>query len=408
MSRRGFLFFLGACAALLAGCATRPVATPAPLVLISLDAFRWDYCALYPAETPNLQRLMREGVTAKSLIPAFPSNTFSNHYSIVTGMYPARHGIINNTMFEPASGLFFRYNQSASSRQSHWWGGEPIWSTAIKQGGLGGAWFWPGSEAEIGGIRPTLWQPYDASLRFETRLDSLVEWLGRVRRQTPVVATFYFEEINSIGHKFGPGSPELGAALKVADAQIGQMQARLQAAGIAPNFVIVSDHGMTPISVDRILLLDDFIAPDDVQVDFDGPVAGLRPLKGDETSLLRALGGVKNAKVYRAADLPARYRMRDNPRIPPVWIVPEEGWEIYFRSRFETYRGNFNKGDHGYDPAFPSMHGIFIAHGPAFRRGAKIPATENIHIYNLLCAALNIRPAPNDGDNRLARAALAR
>lgn len=408
MTRRGFLVFLGACVALLAGCVTRPVPPPAPLVLISLDAFRWDYCALYPAETPNLQRLMREGVTAKGLVPAFPSNTFPNHYSIVTGLYPARHGIINNTMFEPASGLFFRYNQGASASQSQWWRGEPIWATAIKQGGLGGAWFWPGSEAEIGGVRPSVWQTFDATLTFETRLDSLVAWLDRSRHAAPVVATFYLEEINSIGHKFGPGSPELAAAIKIADERIGRMQARLQAAGIAANLVVVSDHGMTPISPERIILLDEFLDPAEVQVDFDGPVAGLRPLRGDEAGLLRALARMQHAKVYRAADLPARFQMRDNSRIPPVWIVPEEGWEIYFRTRFESYRASFNKGDHGYDPAFPSMHGIFIAHGPAFRRGVEVPATENIHIYNLLCAALHIKPAPNDGDNRLVRSALAR
>lgn len=407
MTRRVFLL-LGALATLaLSGCATRPAAPAAPLILISLDAFRWDYVAMYPAETPHLQRLIREGATARALMPVFPSNTFPNHYSIVTGMYPARHGIINNTMFEPESGLFFRYNQPGSASQGRWWGGEPIWATAIKQGGLGGAWFWPGSEAEIGGIRPTIWHTYDATLAFEKRLETLVAWLGRSRDVAPVVATFYIEEINSIGHKFGPGSPELGAAIKIADAQVGRLRAALEAAGIAANLVIVSDHGMTPISTERVLVLDDYLDPAAVQMDFDGPVAGLRPLHGDEASILQALARLPHAKVYRAADLPARYRMRDNPRIPPVWVVPDEGWEVLWRSRFEQYRATFNRGDHGFDPALPAMHGIFIAHGPAFRRGVTVEAVENIHIYNLLCAALRLKPAPNDGDDRLVRSTLA-
>lgn len=411
MKRRTFLVFLGACVALVSGCATQTKSTvpPAPLILISLDAFRWDYVAKYPAEMPNFQRLIREGVTAEGLIPMFPSNTFVNHYSIVTGLYPARHGIINNEMFDATTGMFFRYNQLASAGQSQWWNGEPIWSTAIKQGGLGGCWFWPGSEAEIGGLRPSAWQKYDNKLIFDTRLDSLMAWLEQNRGKSPIVATMYLEETNSIGHKFGPDSPELAAALNVADNRIGQLQARLQAAGLTANLVLVSDHGMTPISPERVIFLDNFITPADVQVDFDGPAVGLRPRQGDVDSLMRALAGVKNARVYRAEDLPARYHMRDNPRIPPVWIVPDEGWEVYFRTRFEGYRtAGFNKADHGYDPIYTSMRGIFIANGPAFRRGVKVPATENIHVYNLLCAALRLKPAPNDGDDRLVREALAR
>lgn len=409
MIRRRLLLLLALGAvALVSGCATRAVKPPAPLVLISLDAFRWDYIAQHPAETPHLQRLKREGVAAAALIPMFPANTFSNHYTIVTGLYPAKHGIINNDMFDPTAGLFFRYNHAPSAAQSRWWGGEPIWATAIKQGGLGGCWFWPGSEAEIGGVRPTVWQKYDATLSFENRLDSLVAWLERSRGAAPVVATLYLEETNSIGHKFGPGSPELAAAIKVADDRIGRLRARLEAAGIAANLVIVSDHGMTPISLERVILLDDYLDPTAVQVDFDGPVAGFRPLRGDAEAIVRALARVPHAKVYRAEELPARFHLRDNPRIPPVWLVPEEGWEIYFRPRLEGYRRNFNKADHGYDPAFPSMHGIFLAHGPAFRRGAEIPALENIHVYNLLCAALRLIPAPNDGDERLVNAALRR
>lgn len=408
MSLRGLRVFVALFGLVLLGaCASAPrPGPPPPLVLISIDAFRWDYCTLYPAETPNLQRLMRGGVTAQGLIPEFPSNTFPNHYSIVTGLYPARHGIINNTMFDPVAGEFFRYNVPAIAGQSRWWGGEPIWVTAIKQGGRGGCWFWPGSEAEIGGVRPTAWQAYDATLSFEKRLDGLAAWLVATRDASPVVATFYLEEINTRGHKLGPGSAELATDIKIADERIGRLDARLRAEGIDANLVIVSDHGLTPISPDRVILLDDYLAPGDVQLDFDGPVAGLRPLRADVDMIVRALAPVPHAKVYRAEDLPARFRLRDNPRIPPVWLVPDEGWEIYFRSKFETYRGNFNRGDHGYDPAFRSMHGIFIAHGPSFRAGTKIPAAENIHVYNLLCAALGLKPAPNDGDARLVRAAL--
>ncbi len=402
MKRLTFLLLLAASAAIFSGCAgSFGQPAPPPLILISLDAFRWDYCALHPGESPNLRRLAREGVSARGLIPVFPSNTFPNHYSIATGLYPSHHGIINNEFFDPGLGELFHYNRSASVQDSRWWGGEPIWATANKQGLKSASSFWVGSEAKIAGERPTFWRTYDPKVTFEQRFNDLFAWLHLPSDQRPAMITFYLEETNSIGHKYGPDSPELTAAIKLQDGRIGMIADRLKAEGIAANLVIVSDHGMTPISTERIVLLDDCIKPADVQLDFEGPVAGLRPLTGDVSSLVQALAPLRHARAYRVEDLPARFHVTDNPRNPPVWVVPEEGWEIYFRSRFNAYRDTFNRGDHGYDPAFPSMHGIFIANGPSFRRGVELPEVENVNVYNLLCAALHLKPAPNDGDDRL-------
>ena len=260
--------------ALIGTLANYAAETP-PLVLISLDGFRWDYGTLHPAETPNLRRLMSEGVTARSLIPVFPSNTFPNHVSIVTGLYPAHHGIINNTFFDSALGSIFRYNQSASARDSRWWGGEPIWITAVKQGRASACSFWPGSEAEIGGLRPTYWKPYDyAGISFQQRLDELVAWLRLPAAQRPAVVTFYLEETNGAGHRHGPDSPQLIAAITLLDARVGALSDRLRAEGIAPNLVIVSDHGMTACDAQRVVLLDDYVDLATVQIDFEETCAG--------------------------------------------------------------------------------------------------------------------------------------
>jgi predicted AlkP superfamily pyrophosphatase or phosphodiesterase len=383
----------------------RGAETP-PLLLISLDGFRWDYCDLHPNETPNLHALMLAGTTARALIPVYPTNTFPNHYTIVTGLYPSHHGIVNNDFFDPAMGEFFRYNRTASAAKPVWWGGEPIWNTARKQGLRSATSFWPGSDVEIKGMRPDFWQLYDPKRTFDVRFDELISWLKLPPAERPALMTFYIEESNSTGHKRGPDSPELAAMLKVIDDRIGAIVARVKAEGIALNIVIVSDHGMTSISTERIVLLDDLIDAQSAQLDFDGPVAGLRPLKGDVDSLMSALAPLQHAKAYRTEDLPARFHITANPRNPPVWIVPEEGWEIYFKARFESFRKTFNKGDHGYDPSFTNMRGIFVASGPSFKAGVVIDPVENIHIYNLLCAALKLQPAPNDGDNRLVRAAL--
>jgi predicted AlkP superfamily pyrophosphatase or phosphodiesterase len=390
-----------------AGCATTPASAPTPpLLLISLDAFRWDYCAKYPEETPHLQRLIANGCSARALIPVYPSNTFPNHYTIVTGLYPAHHGIINNEMFDASTQTFFRYTQPKSVHESQWWGGEPIWVTAIKQGHAGAAYFWVGSEAAIEGVYPSFWKPYNYSIPFEQRLNDVIQWMRLPAPQRPAVIAFYLEETNSVGHKFGPDSKEIAAAVKLLDAHVGAMLARFRDERIPVNVVIVSDHGMTAISPERVVLLDDYLDLSSIQIEFYGSVVGLRPLEGSPESVVRALSTLPHAQAVLARDLPERFHLKDNPRIPPVWVMVDEGWQVDSRKHFESVRARYSRGDHGYDPALPSMQGILIAHGPSFKAGVTVDRTASIHVYNLLCAALKLKPAPNDGDNRLVDAFL--
>ena len=399
---------------LLAACVSSPVkpsGPPPPLLLISLDGFRWDYCALHPAETPHLRKLMREGVSARGLIPVFPSNTFPNHYSIVTGLYPSHHGIINNHCFDPSLGTYFHSNRGDSNHDNRWWGGEPIWITAVKHGRKSACAFWPGSEVQIEGVRPTFWKSFDYKIPFQTRLDELAGWMKLPAEQRPAVVTFYLEEANSAGHNFGPDSPELAATVQLLDGKVGAILERLRAENVALNVVVVSDHGMTPCSPDRVLVLEDYLDVHSVQVDFDETSVGLRPLAGTSIdSLMGALSKLpEQAKAYRAGDLPPRLHIDPrNPRVPPIWIVPAEGWHVVAtHAKLDGQRGKFLKGQHGYDPSLESMRGILIANGPSFMaNGSVIAPVENVQIYNLLCAALALKPAPNDGDNRLVRAFL--
>jgi predicted AlkP superfamily pyrophosphatase or phosphodiesterase len=377
----------------------------APVLLISLDGFRWDYLTLHPDRTPHLRQLAAEGVTAHSLIPVFPSNTFPNHYAIVTGLYPSHSGIINNHIFDPRLGQFFHYNQPYAARDGRWWGGEPIWITAVKQGRTSACSFWPGSEAEIEGTHATWWKPYNYSVPFEKRLEELVGWLKLPVEQRPAVITFYLEEANSAGHRYGPDAPEMADTLSLLDNRIGAMQERFAAEHVAVNFVIVSDHGMTSCGTDRVLILEDYLDLKRTQVDFDETVGGFRPQAGETVDeLLAQAAKIPRARAFRSNQLPAHLHVdAANPRVPPVWVIPDEGWQLLRRLSFERLKDTFLRGQHGYDPELPSMHGVFIASGPAFRRGVTIPDVENVHIYNLLCATAGLKPVPNDGDDRLVR-----
>lgn len=412
MNRRAFLVTaLVALVGFFSGCSHAPTAsaakTPPPLLLISLDGFRWDYCDLYPDETVHLRRLRREGCSSEGLIPVYPSNTFPNHYTIVTGLYPAHHGIVNNDFFDPQFGEFFHYNRPAIAREGKWWGGEPIWLTALRQGRRSACSFWPGSDAPIQGRYPTHWKPYDYSIPFEKRLAELMSWLDVPPAERPAVTTFYLEETNSTGHRRGPRSPEMRAAVKLIDTRVGAIVDRFAAAHLDVNIVIVSDHGMAEASPDRVVIFEDYFDPTLVQVDFAESCAGLRAPPGlSVDELFAAVSRMPHMSVYRANDLPARFHLRDNPRVPDIWIVPDEGWMVMSRARFANFRPHFDRGQHGYDPALTSMRATLIAWGPSFKQGVRIPPVENIHVYNLLCAATGLRPAPNDGDDRLVRAFL--
>lgn len=385
-----------------------------PLLLISLDGFRWDYLDRHAERTPHLQALRREGVSARGLIPVFPSNTFPNHYTLVTGRYPARHGLVNNEFFDPVEGRFFRYFHPPSNRDPRWWGAEPIWITAVRQGVPAATALWVGSEVEIGGRRPTYWKPFDYRIPFAERVDEVVGWLGRPAGERPALVAFYLEETNGAGHRFGPDSPELAAAVALLDGHVGTLLARVRALGREPEVVVVSDHGMTATQLDRTLALDDYLDLATVHVDSDGSVVALRPREGAEVAaILRDLQRVPHARAYRAEELPSRFQLRDNPRIAPLWLLPEPGWHVATRVNLASLRKRYHEkgflaGDHGYDPNHPEMRGIFLAQGPSLRRGVTLPETENVHVYALLCALLGITPAPHDGDDRLVQAALAR
>jgi predicted AlkP superfamily pyrophosphatase or phosphodiesterase len=408
MSRRAvvaallLLFVVG-----LSGCRPeRPI-----LILLSIDGFRWDYADRI--QTPNIHRVMANGVRAERLIPSFPTKTFPNHYTIVTGLYPAHHGIVQNSMWDPQMQATFGMGDRAAVADGRWWGGEPLWVTVQKQGLIAGIMFWPGSEANIEGVRPRYWKPYAPPLPSnDARMDQLLAWIDRPKSERPVFLTGYFSDVDSAGHDAGPDSDEVRAAVARVDNSLGHLLAGLERRDLLEkvNLVLVSDHGMAATSPDRVIVLSDYLDLKTVKVTDINPTLGLIPQEpATVDDVLQKLASAHpNLHVYRREETPAAWHYRDNPRIPPIVGLADEGWTLIEARPTDPSKHPGVGGTHGYDPSYRSMHGIFIAAGPSFRHdGMMVAPFENIHIYDALATVLQVKPARNDGDPRVTEALLA-
>lgn len=387
---------------LLAGCMHAPVqpAHPySPLILISIDGYRADY--IKRGLSPNLAALAQTGVRATAMKPSFPTLTFPNHYAIVTGLYPDHNGIVNNRFLDPVTGAKFVYNDRRTTDAPHWWsGGVPLWVSVERQGKHAATMFWPGSDVAIDGVRPEHWLPFDGKMTPDARVDQALAWLDLPAGQRPDFLTLYFEQVDHAGHGYGPDSKQVDIELRKIDAALGQLIAGLKERGIYDNanIVVVSDHGMTATSEDRLVVLDKLVDMHDLQVINAGVVAGLAPKPGREAEVDRALlTPHDHMRCWNKAKMPARLHYGTNARIPPIVCVADDGWLIETQDYLDRPNHHISNGEHGYDNDDPNMRALFVAHGPAFKRGYVIPEFDNVDVYPLLTHILRIKPAPNDG-----------
>jgi predicted AlkP superfamily pyrophosphatase or phosphodiesterase len=380
------------------------------VILVSLDGWRWDYHTMAPV--PNLRGLMARGVRAEGLIPSFPSKTFPNHYTVVTGLYPGHHGVVGNVMRDPRTGRLFTMQKREEVADPMWWGGEPIWVTVIKAGGRASAFFWPGSEAPIGGIRPTFWEPYQHEKPNDTRIDQVLAWLDLPEAERPSFMTLYMSDVDGAGHTYGPDSQELVQALERVDMSIGRLVRGIEQRELTDtvNLIIVSDHGMAETSRQRVVIVDELVPLADGEIVDLNPTLGIWPRPGREDTLYRRLSSAHpRLSVYRRGETPAHWHHRDHERVPPIIGVADEGWSLVRRASItDAFKRNPRRigGNHGYDPQVRSMQGLFVAAGPAFKSKVVVPAFENVNIYNVMCQILGVTPAKNDGDPAFARSVL--
>jgi len=379
------------------------------IILVSFDGFRWDY--MEKTDTPNLDRLAAGGVKADALIPSFPSKTFPNHYTIVTGLYPENHGITMNTMYDPVFDAQFSLGNRDEVQNGRWWGGEPIWVTAEKQGVKTLCNFWPGSEAEINGYRPTYWVEYDGDMPNEERVNKVFEYLDKPKNDRPHFYTIYFSDPDDYGHMTGPDSSSINVAIQECDARMGQLIEGLEDREMLDkvDIIIVSDHGMAQLSPKRTLFLDDYLNPADLTILNWYPVLDIWCDDSEVDSIYNLIANKNDhLAVYKKEDMPEYLHYSNNRRIAPIVGILDNGWSLTTHSYFDShvsYKNEemhgysyFGGGTHGYDPAHSDMHAFFLAHGPSFKDGKTLSAFNNIHLYRLMVHILNLEPAETDGN----------
>ncbi len=368
------------------------------VVLVSIDGFGHDYPDRF--DVPNLRRIIDGGVRAEAMIPVFPVKTFPNHYSIATGMYPATHGLISNRFYDPERDESYVFADRDKVGDGTWYGGEPLWVLAEQRGMVAAAFFWVGTEADVRGVRPTHWRPFDGEVPDSDRVGRVLAWLAEPVRTRPHVVTLYFEDADQVGHNFAPESPEMAEAVRSIDSAIGELLDGIAALphGDEVYVVVVSDHGMAEFGSDRVYYLEDFIELEDVRITEIGPVTVMY-LDGtdqERTDLRNRLSeGMPRAAVYTLDQVPARLNYTGGRRLGDIIIVPELGWLVVDRHSRKIRRG----WTHGWDPADEAMHAVFLAMGPGIEAGRTIPRFENIHVNPWIAGLLGLEPSePIDGD----------
>ena len=364
------------------------------IVLLSFDGFRYDYLDRYPA--PSFARLLAKGVRADELIPAFPSKTFPNHYTIVTGLDPQHHGLVANRFFDPARNASYGMSDTLSVRDGTWYNGEPVWVTAERQGMVAAAYFWPGSEADIGGLRPTRVKPYDGRVPNADRVDTVLSWLTLPANERPHFATLYVSRIDDAGHRFGPEAPETGDAVREVDAVLGRLLDGLERANVGPGgieLIVVSDHGMAAYTRDQYAALDTIIDLHGVRIADGGPNANVHVDGGREraTVLRDSINRrLHHGRAYLRDEVPDALHYRDDPRIGDLVVVMELPWQVGTAALAPKSGG----GAHGWDPANREMHGVFVSWRPDATGPRRLAPVRNVDIARYITDRLGLAPAP--------------
>jgi alkaline phosphatase D len=379
------------------------------VVLVSLDGFRWDYAKRDGAR--HLLALGKAGAWApEGMIPSYPSLTFPNHYTIVTGLFPEHHGLVANSFYDPAKKARYAISDAAAVADGSWYSGTPLWSLAESQGMRSACLFWPGSEAEIGGHRPTWYAKFDSKTEGsdavqQARIEDAVALLTLPAEERPHFITIYYNEPDHEGHEYGPDAPQTKAAVLKMDNMVGKLKAALDKTRLPIDLVVISDHGMAKVE-GRWVNLDDFT---DLK-DFDTSGSLLYPKSEEDAA--KAYNALKHASadffVYRRKDVPAGLNYNQNPREGDPVIVPTGAYMIRAKKPTGDKPDQAPPaGMHGYDPhTMADMKASFFAEGPDIVAGKLVKPFENVNLYPWMAHMLGLTAPKTDGSLNILAATL--
>jgi alkaline phosphatase D len=372
------------------------------VVLVSLDGFRYDYAEKYHAE--NLLAIGKAGAAAEGMIPSFPTVTFPNHISIVTGQYPEHHGLVGNSFWDPA--LKQMYSMNRAFEEPEFYHYKPLWVVAEEQHVKSACMFWPTCDSEIGGIRPSYGLKYDGRLPNADRVAKVIEWLKLPEAERPHFITLYFSDVDSAGHSTGPDSDRTREAVERVDNLVGDLWNGVKALSLPVNVIVVSDHGMQ--TSQGSVNLSEFADLSTSRVVSEGPVAWIHTPDAETTDKIYAALKGKSPKfdVYRRKDTPASWHFNEGDRIGDLVVCVTEPISITSGPPRERPAGRGGqqpqtgaRGSHGFDPAqFKTMQAIFFAAGPNVKQGVVLKPFENVNVFPFMAKILDLKmPAGVDG-----------
>jgi alkaline phosphatase D len=372
------------------------------VVLVSLDGFRWDYATKWGA--PHLLKMAEEGASAPDgMIPSYPSFTFPNHYTLVTGLYPEHHGITDNEFLDPARNFEeYYYKTSKITDDGSWYSGVPLWSLAERNKMRAASMFWVASSAKIAGKLPSYWVPFDDKFDDEKRIDQVMQWLALPEAERPHLITVYYSNVDHAGHDFGPDSNECRDAVHHVDALMGELEGKLKATGLPVDLIVVSDHGMVKLTDRKWVSLDKLVDLKDAKTSGQSVYPKSEEEKKRIYEALKALNDPRFA-TYRLKDVPKPLDYNSNPREGDPVVVPRALYPITARATSAEVK---SVAGHGFDPAqVPEMKAIFYAEGPDVKAGVKLASFTNVNVYDFVAGILNLKPAKNDGDKKVLKVA---
>jgi predicted AlkP superfamily pyrophosphatase or phosphodiesterase len=374
------------------------------VILVSFDGFRADYVERF--DLPNFKSFIRDGASAEGLIPSFPSKTFPNHYTLVTGLYPGHHGLVDNYFYDPAKKTHYGMRIKEAVIDPYYYGGTPLWILAKNNGIRSASYFWVGSEIRQTGYHPDYFFEYNESVPFRQRTDQVMSWLRLPEEERPHLITLYFSSPDTESHKYGPLAAETMQTLLRMDSLLGDFMQNLKRTKLPVNVILVSDHGMKELEKKEgtYIFLDEYIVTKNETTVVNGGTQAhiYTDTQARADSLYKALKlRAKDFSVLKRKDFPSRWNY-DHERSGDILILAHPGKYIMTGDRqkiSDDLHQDSKFGVHGYDPdEVKEMNGIFYAHGPNIHKGIKIKAFRNIHVYPLVAEILGLKTPKIDGE----------